>query len=211
MRLLHTTTQKLVEKTLEELRKENLRYAILSHTWGQNEVIYDDILHGTEWTKNPSSLSKVQGACRQARSNGYDYIWIDTCCIDKSSSSELSEAINSMFSWYESGDVCYAFIEDFNYESLGSPEKKASFASSRWFTRGWTLQEASCPPEPPCRPPDGTPTAGSRKNGTGPKRLKRLSPPHGHGSPNQPVRVAPSPSPPKPAKWHPVAPVCGAW
>ncbi|KAH8766762.1 heterokaryon incompatibility protein-domain-containing protein [Diaporthe sp. PMI_573] len=145
MRLLHTTTQKLVEKTPEELRKENLRYAILSHTWGPHEVIYDDILHGTEWTKNPSSLSKVQGACRQARSNGYDYIWIDTCCIDKSSSSELSEAINSMFSWYESGDVCYAFIEDFNYESLGSPEKKASFASSRWFTRGWTLQELLAP------------------------------------------------------------------
>lgn len=57
MRLLHTTTQKLVEKTPEELRNENIRYAILSHTWGPNEVIYDDIVHGTEWTKTPSSLS----------------------------------------------------------------------------------------------------------------------------------------------------------
>lgn len=145
MRLLHTGTQRLVEKTPEDLRKENIRYAILSHTWGADEVIYDDIVHGTEWTKNPSSLSKVQGACRQARSNGYDYIWIDTCCIDKSSSSELSEAINSMYVWYENAEVCYAFIEDFNYESLGSAEKKASFAASRWFTRGWTLQELLAP------------------------------------------------------------------
>lgn len=95
MRLLHTNTQKLVEKTPEELRKDNVRYAILSHTWGSNEVIYDDIVHGTAWAKNPNSLRKVQGACHQARSDGYDYIWIDTCCIDKSSSAELSEAINS--------------------------------------------------------------------------------------------------------------------
>lgn len=145
MRLLHTTTQKLVEKTPEELRKDNIRYAILSHTWGPNEVVYDDIVHSTERTKNPNSLRKVQGACRQARSDGYDYIWIDTCCIDKSSSSELSEAINSMYTWYEMSEVCYAFIEDFNPESLGSPENKESFAASRWFTRGWTLQELLAP------------------------------------------------------------------
>lgn len=145
MRLLHTTTQRLFEKTPEELRKENIRYAILSHTWAQDEVVFEDIVHGTEWTKNPNSLSKVQGACRQARSNGYDYIWIDTCCIDKSSSSELSEAINSMYVWYETAEVCYAYIEDFSYESLGSAEKKASFAASRWFTRGWTLQELLAP------------------------------------------------------------------
>lgn len=145
MRLLHTTTQKLVEKTPEELRKDNIRYAILSHTWGPNEVVYDDIVRGTERTKNPNSLIKVQGACQQACSNGYDYIWIDTCCIDKSSSAELSEAINSMYTWYEMAEVCYAFIEDFNSESLASPENKASFAASRWFTRGWTLQELLAP------------------------------------------------------------------
>lgn len=145
MRLLHTTTQKLVEKTPEELRKDNVRYAILSHTWGPNEVIYDDIVRGTEGTKNPNSLLKVQGACHQARSDGYDYIWIDTCCIDKSSSAELSEAINSMYTWYEKSQVCYAFIEDFNSENLGSPENKESFAASRWFTRGWTLQELLAP------------------------------------------------------------------
>ncbi|KAK2597031.1 hypothetical protein N8I77_012905 [Diaporthe amygdali] len=145
MRLLHTTTQKLVEKTPEELRKDNVRYAILSHTWGPNEVIYEDIVHGTEWTKNPNSLRKVQGACHQARSDGYDYIWIDTCCIDKSSSAELSEAINSMYIWYEMSKVCYAFIEDFNWDNLGSPETKDSFAASRWFTRGWTLQELLAP------------------------------------------------------------------
>lgn len=145
MRLLHTATQKLIEKTPEELRKDNLRYAILSHTWGPNEVIYDDIVYGTEWTKNPKSLLKVQGACHQARSDGYDYIWIDTCCIDKRSSAELSEAINSMYTWYENSEVCYAFIEDFNSENLGSAENKANFAASRWFTRGWTLQELLAP------------------------------------------------------------------
>ncbi|TBU64672.1 hypothetical protein BD310DRAFT_837982 [Dichomitus squalens] len=83
---------------------------------------------------------KIREACRVARRAGYRYIWIDSCCIDKSSSSELSEAINSMYAWYARADVCYAFLWDVptkaDHRKIGS-----RFRSSSWFTRGWTLQE----------------------------------------------------------------------
>lgn len=79
---------------------------------------------------------KVVYACRQAIEDGYQYIWIDTCCIDKSSSAELSEAINSMYDWYTQAGICYAYLEDVLLDN---------FSSSRWFTRGWTLQELLAP------------------------------------------------------------------
>jgi hypothetical protein len=70
--------------------------------------------------------------------------WIDTCCIDKSSSAELSEAINSMFKWYNDAEVCYAFLSDVNADE--DPNAwPSSFRNSRWFTRGWTLQELIAP------------------------------------------------------------------
>ncbi|KAM5546178.1 hypothetical protein V8D89_000304 [Ganoderma adspersum] len=88
--------------------------------------------------------AKIREACAVARSNGYRYIWIDSCCIDKSSSSELSEAINSMYEWYGRADVCYAYLADVppgaNHQAEGS-----AFRQSRWFTRGWTLQELIAP------------------------------------------------------------------
>ncbi|KAK3943598.1 hypothetical protein QBC46DRAFT_420065 [Diplogelasinospora grovesii] len=79
-----------------------------------------------------------------ARQHGYEYIWIDTCCIDKSSSAELSEAINSMFKWYETSGLCLVFLADFTESSGLDPD---SLSKSRWFTRGWTLQELLAPPE----------------------------------------------------------------
>ena len=79
-------------------------------------------------------------AAEVARVNGLEYIWIDTCCIDKSSSAELSEAINSMFAWYANSTVCYAYISDFEF---ADPNWLSS--SNRWFTRGWTLQELIAP------------------------------------------------------------------
>ena len=88
--------------------------------------------------------AKIREACAVARSNGYRYIWIDSCCIDKSSSSELSEAINSMYEWYGRADVCYAYLADVppgaDHQGEGS-----AFRKSRWFTRGWTLQELIAP------------------------------------------------------------------
>ncbi|TBU43670.1 hypothetical protein BD309DRAFT_89836 [Dichomitus squalens] len=83
-------------------------------------------------------------ACMVARAEGHRYIWIDSCCIDKTSSSELSEAINSMYGWYEEAEVCYAYLAD--VPPRATPHSKESpFGRSRWFTRGWTLQELIAP------------------------------------------------------------------
>ncbi|KAM5546140.1 hypothetical protein V8D89_000266 [Ganoderma adspersum] len=104
-------------------------------------------------TKSPQSIwddpelsPKIRDACRVARENGYRYIWIDSCCIDKSSSSELSEAINSMYQWYGLADVCYAYLADVPPRLREDHQAEGScFRESRWFTRGWTLQELIAP------------------------------------------------------------------
>ena len=96
---------------------------------------------------DPELSPKIRDACAIARANGFQYIWIDTCCIDKSSSSELSEAINSMYSWYAGAVVCYAYLADVPPASEEDPGVSFSlFRRSRWFTRGWTLQELIAPP-----------------------------------------------------------------
>ena len=93
---------------------------------------------------DPELSPKIRDACAVARTNGFRYIWIDSCCIDKSSSSELSEAINSMYAWYARAIVCYAYLADVPAEEdHGAPRSK--FRRSRWFTRGWTLQELIAP------------------------------------------------------------------
>ncbi|OLN81921.1 Vegetative incompatibility protein HET-E-1-like protein 18 [Colletotrichum chlorophyti] len=138
MRLLDTTTLQLTEFIGEQLP----RYAILSHTWAHDEVLFQDLQH------DPSAKAgwtKVLAACQLARDRGYSWIWIDTCCIDKSSSSELSEAINSMFRWYRDADMCFAYLSDVPHTEPGTAECNAVFSASRWFTRGWTLQELLAP------------------------------------------------------------------
>lgn len=119
-------------------------YAILSHKWGRDEVLYTDIINKT--SRSREAYDKVKSACEKAIEYGFDYVWIDTCCIDKSSSAELSEAINSMFGWYSQSQVCFAFLSDY----MNSPEEQGeagdkAFSESRWFTRGWTLQELLAP------------------------------------------------------------------
>lgn len=209
-------------------------YAILSHTWGKEEVSFQDMQdlarvatgtttstfgdsgystasssrtntgtgghfdfgnNGTGTTKHhpvtaKKGYSKILGCCAKARAEGYRYIWIDTCCIDKSSSAELSEAINSMYKWYHDAEVCYAYLSDITLpeaEATIPPQRQqqqspfiddhrmsdASSSSSggngdamsttttatnevevdmedllygsKWFTRGWTLQELIAP------------------------------------------------------------------
>ncbi|RTE81324.1 hypothetical protein BHE90_004136 [Fusarium euwallaceae] len=92
---------------------------------------------------------KVRRSCALAFSEGFEYIWIDTCCIDKSSSAELSEAINSMFKWYQDAEICYAFLSDVSTSILINPTPYSQglhvIAASQWFTRGWTLQELIAP------------------------------------------------------------------
>jgi len=128
-------------------------YAILSHCWGDSEVSFEELsIPGDVW-KRKLGAGKIKYACEQSKKDGFDYIWIDTCCIDKRSSAELSEAINSMYSWYEASEVCYAYLEDVFFPSatFEGPEAmkpfQDSFQRSRWFTRGWTLQELIAPVE----------------------------------------------------------------
>ena len=92
-----------------------------------------------------AGFAKIKGCCAQAASDGWQYVWIDSCCIDKSSSAELSEAINSMFRWYQDAEVCYAYLVDVPEGTEDPCLPDSSFRKSKWFTRGWTLQELLAP------------------------------------------------------------------
>lgn len=123
-------------------------YAILSHTWEDGEVLFSDVRDQTYAHK--AGHLKIQSACEQAQKDGYDYIWIDTCCIDKTSSAELSEAINSMWTYYQESRKCYAYLSDVTVVGeLENREKSLdlTLAQARWFKRGWTLQELLAPRE----------------------------------------------------------------
>lgn len=86
-------------------------YAILSHTWEDGEeVTFEDCKSSA--VKDKKGYKKIQHTCRLAIADGIEYVWIDTCCIDKSSSAELTEAINSMYKWYQQAKVCYAYLSD---------------------------------------------------------------------------------------------------
>ncbi|KAK3365868.1 heterokaryon incompatibility protein-domain-containing protein [Lasiosphaeria ovina] len=116
-------------------------YVILSHTWGKDdeEVSHRDFLDG-KLDLPATRPIKLSGCCQQAQDDGYHYVWIDTCCIDKTNSVELQEAINSMFRWYREAQICYAYLAD--VPAGHDPEDpESAFSSSRWFIRGWTLQE----------------------------------------------------------------------
>lgn len=125
-------------------------YAILSHTWGEEELTFQqfralklDQIGPVHTTKG---LRKIMGTCNQAKKDGLQYAWIDTCCIDKSSSAELQEAINSMFLWYAESSECYALLEDVDSgNDQGQSTLEDEVTSSRWLTRGWTLQEMIAP------------------------------------------------------------------
>ncbi|KAI1317973.1 hypothetical protein F5Y16DRAFT_414531 [Xylariaceae sp. FL0255] len=120
-------------------------YAILSHTWGTDEITYEDLQHGTGLRK--SGYHKLRFCGEQAERDGFRYFWVDTCCIDKSSSAELTESINSMFRWYGSAAKCYVYLDDVccPVTGHGDHQIKQLLRQSRWFTRGWTLQEVIAP------------------------------------------------------------------
>jgi hypothetical protein len=126
-----------------------LPYAILSHTWTDEEVTYQDIINSTGESK--SGYEKIKFCGEQATRDGLQYFWVDTCCIDKSNSAELSTAINSMFRWYRNAKKCYVYLTDVSvpsYDGVVQPSQstwEAAFRDSRWFTRGWTLQELIAP------------------------------------------------------------------
>ncbi|PMD39488.1 HET-domain-containing protein [Hyaloscypha variabilis F] len=204
MRLLHTNTLQMGEffasSTIpifetqrlgsELLNRQVPEYAILSHVWGPEEVSFQDMVGDRSLAIQKTGWEKIRDSCKQARHDGFDYIWIDTCCIDKTSSTELSEAINSMFQWYKDSRICYVYLPDVDkdnvlFSSMINPGrhdidpkysviynhkddnatrdrkreilrrhpyqiKLNPFQSnikgySRWFSRGWTLQELLAP------------------------------------------------------------------
>jgi Heterokaryon incompatibility protein (HET) len=155
MRLIDTQTLELSEffdSTIPSF------YVIVSHTWGYEELTFQDWLYIKKknpprwgWVRNDKEIDqiksragyiKIKKACQQAQRDGYDWVWIDTICIDKTSPAELSEAINSMFRWYTNAAVCYVFLADVpNLSPKDCNAPTSHFRRSRWFRRGWTLQE----------------------------------------------------------------------
>jgi hypothetical protein len=189
MRLIDTRTNELIWFNDNEIPN----YAILSHTWGADEVSHQEFV----WISKARALSKlipvsasqdahaslilaamevmIRGnsamptgsvseedlmkrvgyskiihAAEQARSQGCDYLWVDSCCIDKSSSAELQEAINSMYRWYRDAEVCIVYLGDIvrphrDSYTTASEIAGAAFKACRWIRRGWTLQELIAP------------------------------------------------------------------
>lgn len=144
MRLLRREKSGWFSKTynfsLTTCDPRKVQYAILSHRWGPDEVTFKDIENGIARTKT-GGYKKLQFCAEQAASDGLLYFWIDTCCIDKSSSAELSEAINSMFKWYKYATKCYVYLPDVP----AGRDWESAFWCSEWFDRGWTLQELIAP------------------------------------------------------------------
>jgi hypothetical protein len=124
-------------------------YAILSHTWGMEEVLFSDIEANADMSKTvrKAGWKKIEFCARQAAADGLRYFWIDTCCIDKKNAVELGAAINSMFRWYQNATRCYVYLSDVPKANGvdGGIVWKDAFRTSRWFTRGWTLQELIAP------------------------------------------------------------------
>lgn len=153
MRLINVKTFEL--ESFSGSESDIPTYSILSHTWTSDELVYDDLRNGaSKLLIRSRRFDKIREACYQARRDGYAYMWVDTCCIDKTSSTELSEAINSMFKYYSQSAVCYVYLDDFavgikkRNKDSGELELETwdtRFEKARWFTRGWTLQELIAP------------------------------------------------------------------
>ena len=143
MRLIRVADLELCEFTGGHLPD----YAILSHTWCEGEVSLQEFQNKSSVDK--PGWTKIREFCRVAKEQyGCDWGWVDTCSIDKTSSSELSKAINSMFNWYRRSKVCIAYLSDVEADGATDCQSstfEAAFGNSRWFTRGWTLQELLAP------------------------------------------------------------------
>jgi hypothetical protein len=155
MWLINVETMQLEDFTV----RPTPQYAILSHTWAKEEVSLQEFTCRNADTAKKEGFAKIERTCSLAAGDYIKYAWVDTCCIDKSSSAELTEAINSMFQWYKNAVVCYAYLSDLSprqdavMEDLGVDDSRRGYSLARgyelqgckWFTRGWTLQELIAP------------------------------------------------------------------
>ncbi|OAK97137.1 HET-domain-containing protein [Phaeosphaeriaceae sp. SRC1lsM3a] len=159
MRVIDTSTFELSSDAQENFRSQG--YAILSHRWLNTEITFQEIAgyshelrRAGAYRMSDPRLDKIRGACMAARQLGLKWMWIDSCCINKESSAELSESINSMFKWYRDAKICITYLQDVE---LASPVPQRagpsiffrlnSHSPSEWFSRGWTLQELIAPRE----------------------------------------------------------------
>ena len=150
MRLLHVDTNGSFKLTASFRNNRPPPYAILSHVWAadnQEEVTFEDLTNGMRSSKR--GYQKLRFCSEEAKRDGLSYFWVDSCCIDKRSSAEVAEAINSMFRWYQNAAKCYVYLSDVSIPNLHSYAQSSqlpnslskAFKKSKWFTRGWTLQE----------------------------------------------------------------------
>jgi hypothetical protein len=139
MRFINTTSLNFHVVSDLELHRLKKGYSILSHrwTWGDDEIMYTDVLSMDPDVKAKDGYAKFSGACALAKKLGYELLWIDTCCINKSDAVEMGEAINSMYRWYSLAKVCIAYLQDVSH--------RGQVRESEWFNRGWTLQELIAP------------------------------------------------------------------
>lgn len=154
MRLLDTTTFQLASNSPSVFQQEG--YAILSHRWIGSEITFEQLggnidelrAAGTTPLESPQQ-EKIRGACQTAKAKGIRWMWIDTCCIDKSSTSELSESLNSMFRWYRDAKLCITYLSDVIRKGAGREDfTNEGGHPAVWFSRGWTLQELLAPRHP---------------------------------------------------------------
>ncbi|KAM7213958.1 vegetative incompatibility protein HET-E-1 [Rhypophila decipiens] len=142
MRLLFAPDSADPIQLKEFIRDEIPKYAVLSHTWGTEEVSLQEFNARKSSTYTKAGYDKIRKACQTAKDrDGLKYTWVDTCCIDKTSSAELTEAINSMYAWYAGAKVCYAYLRDLD----PGADLETALPQCKWFTRGWTLQELIAP------------------------------------------------------------------
>ena len=144
-------------KVLEFRDDKTTAYAILSHRWIEGtEVDYEEMaslakmdVEERDEIRQRLGYQKIWDTCQQAEKDGYEWVWVDTCCIDKRSSAELSEAINSMYRWYENSRICYAYLHDVPDSFFPTHSDKSRYPNyngwPEWFSRGWTLQEMIAP------------------------------------------------------------------
>ena len=144
-------------RVLELCDDESTKYAILSHRWvDPTEVDYEEMVNLAKMNveerkdiRQRLGYKKILNTCEQAQRDGYEWAWVDTCCIDKRSSAELSEAINSMYRWYANSKVCYGYLHDVQGFSFPTEDDDDLYPQSNgwpeWFSRGWTLQEMIAP------------------------------------------------------------------
>lgn len=135
----------------EQYRVPRVDYCILSHRWTGNEVTYEEMrkltkVDSRDEIRSRAGYQKILRSCEQAKRDDFKLLWVDTCCIDLLNGPETSDAINSMFQWYQKSKRCYAYLHDISVFPARRDETFARFNGwPEWFSRGWTLQELVAP------------------------------------------------------------------